>query len=129
MTISDKITSALDAHDQWLTRLRAAMAMGGSELRVEDIRDDRQCEFGQWVQVSDIGSEFETSQHFRICVELHGRMHMAAADVVGLVLAGKAYPAPELMEAAQLFRKVSQHFAKAMRAWQEAEVPEPVSVA
>jgi hypothetical protein len=128
VTTSEQITAALEAHDQWLGCLRAAMATGGTNLRVEQIRDDRLCEFGRWLRSPEVDTETRKSQLYCACVELHRRLHLAAGDVITLVTAGRAYPSPELVEAAQQFHRVSHQFAHAMLGWLKSEALEPVVI-
>ena len=133
VTTIEHISAALDEHEEWLGSLRAAMAMGGTDLHLADIYDDHQCVFGRWLRRREVDEETRRSQFFSACVELHRRLHLTAGDVVALVIAGRAYPSPDLIEAAQTFRQVSHLFTRALHAWHHSaahptEVFEPVTV-
>jgi len=51
------------------------------------------------------------------CAELHRRLHLATADVLGLALAGKSTEASQAIAPGSMFCKASTELTQAMLAW------------
>ena len=121
MSIDSQITSAVGAHSQWKSRLRAAIASGTCDMPDNVARDDHQCAFGKWLHGTEIDATIKKSKHWETCAELHRRFHIAAAGVLSLAIAKKKQEASKALEDDQEFSKLSFELTKAMMAWKAAQ--------
>lgn len=120
VTIKDQITAAIGAHGLWKGRLRAAIDKGKSDFPVDAVRDDRQCSFGKWLFGPELDAQDKKSTHYKICVDLHRRFHLAAAGVMALALAGKKLEAAQALDGNHDFKKLSTELTRVLIAWKEA---------
>ena len=101
-TIFDK---AIFAHSQWKHRLRQAIETGESEWTVADVRSDKGCEFGKWLD--DLPPAKKTPQRYSDLRSLHAEFHKAASEVLTLALSGKKNAAQVAMASGSHFRVIS----------------------
>ncbi len=118
MSLKDEIAKALGAHGQWKARLSTAIDSGKVEAKVEDVRKDNLCPFGQWLYGTTITAADKGSPHYETVRKLHANFHETAAEVLSLVAAGKAAEAKSLMGIAGKYSKASAELSSAMTKWQ-----------
>ncbi|HEX5228396.1 MAG TPA: CZB domain-containing protein [Bryobacteraceae bacterium] len=119
-TVKDQIEAAIGAHGLWKGRLRAAIDNGRSDMPVATVRDDHQCSFGRWLFGQELDNQEKKSRHYKICVDLHRRFHLAAADVMALALAGKKQEAAQALEGNRDFKALSTELTRALMVWKDA---------
>ena len=120
MALKDEIAKALGAHGQWKARLAAAIDSGTVDAKVEDVRKDNVCPFGQWLYGSTITAAEKSGGHYEEVRKLHADFHLAAAEVLTLVGQGKKDDAKKMMGISGGFSKASSGLSLAMTKWQGA---------
>jgi Chemoreceptor zinc-binding domain len=114
----DQVNQAIAAHSAWKARLRAIIASGKSDLPVQQICRDDQCDFGKWLKNPALPRQLKSSHHFREVVQLHAVFHESAGHTATLALAGKANEAEATMQLGGEFSKASSELINAMMVWQ-----------
>lgn len=115
-TLQDQISAAVGAHGLWKSRLRAAIDSGKSDVPVDVVRDDHQCNFGKWLYGSELNANDKNSPDYRTCADLHKRFHAAAAAVMSLAVAGKKQEAHNALDDNHEFGKISRELTRALLA-------------
>ncbi|HVO20542.1 MAG TPA: CZB domain-containing protein [Anaeromyxobacter sp.] len=103
---ADQIDLAASAHARWLVRLRSAIVSGSSEFRPDDVRGDRQCDFGKWLH-SAFPPKLKGTASFEEIRAAHARFHQRAAEILTLALSGRRQEATEAMDAQGEFMQLS----------------------
>jgi hypothetical protein len=106
MDNGEKVDAAINAHTNWLVRLRVAIENGTSEFKPEIVKTDDNCEFGKWLY-GDFPESFMGKPIYQVIKELHADFHRQAAIILELALAGEKEKAIELMKLDGEFRKHS----------------------
>ena len=91
------------AHLAWRTHLEA-MLHRGMDLRIEDIPNHTQCEFGKWI-ASPEGQALKTHEAFPEMFELHDQVHILATRIAEHYHEGRQAEAMSLMEDFEKTRK------------------------
>ncbi len=117
MTDIAKINEAIAKHAKWKHYLRLAVDAGASEWNVASVARDDGCEFGQWLR--SLSSAERARDHCQKVTALHAEFHAAAAEVLGLALAGRRDEATEAMALKGRFTKISSELTMAMSAWKK----------
>ena len=86
-------------------RLRKAIETGESEWTVAEVRSDKGCEFGKWLD--DLPPAKKTSERYTGLRSMHAEFHKAASEVLALALSGKKSEASSAMASGSHFRVVS----------------------
>lgn len=115
--LEDQIAAAIGAHGLWKGRLKAAIASGTSDMPIDVVRDDHQCNFGKWLHGPELGAAEKNSPHYQTCMQLHRRFHLAAAEILSLAIAGKKNEASEALGKGHNFAAISVELTKAMVSW------------
>jgi hypothetical protein len=77
--------------------LRQAMETGVCNPPSAVIRSETMCEFGKWLDSSDLEIEITASPHYTNMRKIHADFHTAAADVMELVEIGETQQAQQMM--------------------------------
>ncbi len=77
--------------------LRQAMETGVCNPPSTLIRSATMCDFGKWLDCSDLSIEISDSPHYQNIRKIHADFHTAAADVMELVEIGKTDRAKQMM--------------------------------
>ena len=115
MNLSDQINAAVTAHGRWKARLQVAIDTGKFDVAVPVVRSDHNCEFGKWLYALD--AQTSRAPAYKTCKELHGKFHVAAADVLSLALAGKKQEALKALDRDSDFSKLSGALTIALMNW------------
>jgi hypothetical protein len=115
--LREQLTSAIEAHELWRTRLVAAVLTGRGPLTVATARREDTCEFGAWL---DHLRKTLEDPHMAKVRELHHRFHEEAARVLELTHGGRRGEALGSIGAAGSFVEVSTELVAALRAWADA---------
>lgn len=119
MAISEEIGKAITAHGQWKQKLRSAIDTGTSESTPERVRKDNNCSFGKWLH-DRIDENDKSSPHYLEAVKLHAKVHVEAASVLKLALAGRTAEALQGVALNSEFSKISGKLTKEMKTWQRS---------
>jgi len=115
-----EIEKAIGAHGMWKARLKAAIDTGKSEMPVETIRVDNQCEFGKWLYGATLSAQDKTSPHYSKVKELHAQFHKTAARVAALALSGKKAEAEKMIASGGEYAEASAKLTGAMMEWDKS---------
>jgi hypothetical protein len=77
--------------------LRQSMETGVCNPPSTVIRSETMCEFGKWLDSSDLSIEISSSPHYANMRKIHIDFHTAAADVMELVEKGEIEQAQQMM--------------------------------
>jgi hypothetical protein len=119
MKLDEQITAAIGAHRLWKGRLRGIVESGTSDMPTDVFRDDHHCSFGKWLYGPEIDAPSKRSAHYKACVELHQRFHIAAAKIVSLAIAGKKQEASTALYGGQDFDEISRELTRELLAWKQ----------
>lgn len=115
MITRQALDAALAAHVKWKTRLREAIATGQSEFRVDMVKRDTLCEFGQWLE--HLPPEDKATAEYRVVKTLHTAFHRTAAEVLELALMGRKDTALKKLAVGERYGNDSGAFVLALNAW------------
>jgi hypothetical protein len=101
-----KVDAAVQAHGQWLTRLRTAIEKGTSEFQPDAVKLDNRCDFGKWLY-GEFPATLKATPAFEEIRGLHAKFHQAAGHILSLALGGKKGDALKLMEPTGEFMTLS----------------------
>ncbi len=117
MVNKEAIEAALAAHAQWKKRLQDAIEAGQSTFRVEDVRKDNVCQFGQWLH--GLPEADRQSAAFMKVRELHGTFHKIAGEILHLALSGKKAEALRALEFGGPYGKATGELVLALQTWKK----------
>ena len=120
MLDTDHITRAMALHAKWNSRLREAIETGTSDRTAATIQLDDECELGQWLR--SLPPEDRATAYWTEVHDGHRAVHVAAAEVLELALAGRGRDAETAMEHGD-FAKASKQLTLAMKSWQDHLAP------
>lgn len=120
MSYSAEIDKAIAAHGMWKARLRNAIQTGSSNLEVDKIKTDNQCDFGRWIH--SLPASDKNSPTVQSIIEQHAAFHLLAAKVLATALEGKKVEAESLMSANGEFNLSSAALTKSMMEWKKASL-------
>lgn len=119
MLNKEEIDKAIGAHGMWKTRLKQAIETGKSEVSVETIRQDNQCNFGKWLYGSTLSAADKSSAQYKTVRELHAEFHKCAARVTDLAVTGSKGEADRMLAFGGEFTTVSSRLTAAMMEWKK----------
>ena len=119
MLNKEEIDKAIGAHGMWKTRLKQAIETGKSEVSVETIRQDNQCNFGKWLYGGSLSASDKSSIQYKAVRELHAEFHQCAARVADLAVAGKKGEADKMLAFGGDFTTASAKLTAAMMEWKK----------
>ncbi|MBI4660595.1 MAG: CZB domain-containing protein [Verrucomicrobia bacterium] len=90
------VGEAIAAHGQWKVRLRGAISGQGDRLDAATVRQENQCELGQWILGE--GQRYNTLPVFTELRQAHAEFHRAAADIIEAVNQGDRATAERLLD-------------------------------
>ena len=111
----EHLAAALDAHAQWIMRLKRAIDTGACDADPGTVRRDDQCAFGKWLH-NDATPKQRKSPHYETAKDLHAHFHEAAAEVLKLALAGDSAKAREQLSAGE-FAQFSGQLSRELQVW------------
>ena len=114
-SIDEQITSAIAAHAHWKARLRNAIKTGESEFEIANVQLDTKCEFGSWLYA--ISAQQRGDPHYSRVRDLHAKVHVEAARVLGLALGGHRAEAEMSMEMGGPFTLLSSELTSELVQW------------
>jgi hypothetical protein len=115
MVTKEAIDAALSAHAQWRKRLENAISAGQSEFKVNIVKRDNSCQFGQWLYGLPQGDK--KSEDFNKVKALHADFHKTAGEILELALAGKKEEALKKLEYSGQYGQVTGKLILALNAW------------
>jgi len=121
MTQNNELNEALQAHTMWKITLKSAIQMGSLKTPIEDLRNDKLCDFGAWLYGVTITEQLKKSAHYRKILKLHATFHEKTAMVGHLAVTGKKAEAENMMALNGDFTLAANELAKAMMAWSMVE--------
>jgi cephalosporin hydroxylase len=95
--IESLLHQALSIHVCCKEGLREAIETGIPHPPSGMIRSNVMCEFGQWLNSSDLSIEISSSQHHANIQKIHADFHIAAAEIMELVEIGETQQAKQMM--------------------------------
>lgn len=119
MGIQDEIAKAIESHAHWKSKLRMAIELGVSEFTPDQVREDKNCMFGEWLH-HYIEDAYRDTPEYREIVSLHANFHKEAGEILELALNGNAKEADRRMKIGGRFSAYSETLIRKMRAWQES---------
>lgn len=119
MINKEEIDKAIGAHGMWKVRLKQAIETGKSDVSVETIRQDNQCNFGKWLYGATLGATDKASGHYKSVRELHAEFHKCAARVAELALSGDKAKAEQMLSLSGEFSATSSKLTAAMMEWKK----------
>lgn len=119
MLNKEEIDKAIGAHGMWKTRLKQAIESGKSDISVETIRQDNQCNFGKWLYGGSLSAADKSSVHYKTVRDLHAEFHRCAARVADLALTGMKGDADKMLALDGDFTTVSARLTAAMMEWKK----------
>lgn len=117
MAQQQEIQKAIGAHGMWKVRLQATIDSGKTEMPIETIRVDNQCEFGKWLYGAGLTVQEKSSPHYAKVKELHSLFHKAAARVAALAVSGKEAEAQKMINTGGTYAETSAKLTGAMMEW------------
>jgi methyl-accepting chemotaxis protein len=81
------LDTAIKAHAEWKTRLRAAMS-GKQQLDAASIGKDNQCPLGKWLH-GEAKAKYAGLKSYGPCVSAHAAFHVEAGKVAALINGAK----------------------------------------
>ena len=99
--VAEIMTSALDAHRAWKTRLQQAIDTGTSTTPVEVAGKDDRCAFGKWLHGPDPFHDREP-ERWQQLHDLHEQFHRNAAQILQLATSGQTKQAAQRLGAAEV---------------------------
>ena len=99
--VSDIMTSALDAHRAWKTRLQQAIDTGTSTTPVEVAGKDDRCAFGKWLHGPDPFRDREPDR-WQELHDLHEHFHRNAAQILQPATSGQTRQAADRLQASEV---------------------------
>jgi hypothetical protein len=120
MLDTEHITRAVASLAKWKSHLREAIETGTSDWTAAAIQLDDECELGQWLR--SLPPEDRATAYWTEVRDRHRAVHVAAAEVLELALAGRGRDAETAMEHGD-FAKASKQLTLAMTSWQEHLAP------
>ena len=87
MITKETIDAALTAHSFWKKRLLESIEKGQSEFKVDVVKKDDACQFGQWLY--NLSTEEKNRLELINIKNLHAEFHITAASILDLALKGK----------------------------------------
>lgn len=119
MTI-EAIQKAIAAHTGWKARLNTAVSTGKFDLDSSSVRVDNRCDFGKWLNGSELQAADKASKHYVIVRKLHAEFHQEAAKVVEWATSGQKSKAEESLAIGGAYTKASHLLTEAMVRWRES---------
>ncbi len=114
-----ELEKAIAAHGMWKAHLKTAIDKKELHTSVEEIRDDRSCQFGKWLHGIGLTSGDRASEHYKTVQELHAQFHRETAQIADLAMKGKKAEADALMSASSSYTALSAKLTSAMIAWKK----------
>jgi len=115
-TVKEQITKAIAAHGLWKGRLRQAVQTRSSELNVESVSRDNNCEFGKWLQANPAFAA-QWPQHYRNACRLHTEFHREVGRVLQMALSGNRQEAEKQLAPGTPYSQLSSSLTNEMMAW------------
>ncbi|MFA6280701.1 MAG: CZB domain-containing protein [Bdellovibrionales bacterium] len=97
MTTQEEIQTAIQAHAMWKINILKIIESGSSSLTPEQVRDDHQCAFGQWLYGHEAPPEITDGARCQRCFDLHARFHILTSEIMEMALQGKRKEAIDAM--------------------------------
>jgi hypothetical protein len=110
-----QISTAVNAHSRWITRLRIAIEDGTSEFDPAVVEMDNRCDFGKWLY-DDFPMKTENAAAYDDIRACHAAFHRAAARILQLALSGSRDEALALMDSGGEFMGYSGDLILKLRA-------------
>jgi hypothetical protein len=115
MISKEAIDSALTAHSQWKKRLQEAINNGKSEFKVDVVKTDNACQFGQWLY--NLPDADKKNPEFENIKNLHAEFHKTAASILELGLSGKKEDALKRIEHGGDYGRITGKLVLALNDW------------
>lgn len=118
MAKKQEIEKAIGAHGMWKTRLKTMIDSGKTDIPVETIRTDNNCDFGKWLYGATLSNQDKTSPLYKKVKDLHAQFHQKAGQVAALAVSGKKSDATNLMNGD--YGVISTQLTQAMIEWNKS---------
>lgn len=104
---------AILSHTRWKRRIHASMSAGGALDPVEAARADA-CQLGRWI--AGAGAPVSRWPEYQALARDHGRFHLAAAEVVRAINAGRHEEAVRLLGFGSEYTEASEAVVRGITA-------------
>lgn len=120
MVTVEAIQKAIAAHTGWKARLNTAVSTGKFELDPSTVRVDNRCDFGKWLNGSELQPADKENKHYLTVKKLHAEFHHEAAKVVDWATSGQKSKAEESLAIGGAYTKASHLLTEAMVKWRQS---------
>jgi methyl-accepting chemotaxis protein len=117
---NNMLKSAIAAHADWTSRLRAAIASGKLEIPVGTIAMDDKCQFGKWLYGEQLSGAEKQTDHYLTARQLHAQFHEVASKVAGQAISGRREAAESAMNSGSEYARISSALTAALNNWSAA---------
>jgi hypothetical protein len=117
MASAEDIDKAIGAHETWKNRFNSAIELGETEIPIETIRTDNQCEFGKWLYGKTISSKDKSTTYYKSVRLLHSAFHRTAAHVAELAINGKKDDAEKMIASDGEYNLISSKLIQVLTEW------------
>ncbi|MBK6422941.1 MAG: CZB domain-containing protein [Gemmatimonadetes bacterium] len=111
-----ELQQAIAAHGMWKSRLKSALAQGGTDQDVKVVRLDNHCAFGKWLHGCD--AALKRTPFHDVVRKLHAEFHVRSAEVLTLATTGKRSEAEQLIGPKGAWTEASVALTAKMMEWQ-----------
>jgi hypothetical protein len=115
--LTPQIRAAIAAHGGWKLKLKTAINTGQINVSPDEVACHTCCEFGQWLEGSQIHPLVKERKPYQVIHRLHREFHQSAGEVMRLVAVGDKRGAVSVLtgEYAEKTEKLSRGLIKWMR--------------
>jgi len=120
MVKADLLEKAIEAHASWTARLRCAVGTGKFDVPASTVKMDNQCDFGKWLNGSDLTAAEKQTENYRAVKQLHAQFHQEAGRVIELATSGQKDAAEAAIGMGGSYSKSSTKLTEAVVRWRQA---------
>lgn len=113
---AQQVMDAIGAHGLWKGRFVVGIRTGKHDFAADEVRQAHACAFGRWLE-HEIDPALRTDPEYVRIVELHGRFHEVAAQVLESALRGGVDP-EKLVGTGSAYAKATHALTSGMMAWE-----------
>ncbi len=95
--LSPHIRKAIGAHGAWKMKLKTAINTGRINVSPDEVACHACCEFGRWLESSDIHPLVKERKPYQVIHRLHRDFHQTAGEVMRLAAIGDESGAVSLL--------------------------------
>ncbi len=118
----EQIERAIAAHKLWKEHLDEAISSGVSDISVDHAENDKDCEFGRWLNSNLLPSEFKGSDMYRTIHDCHSTFHMYAARLLAISITDDISMISDKSFLTKMNNIVSSRLINLLEQWLDAEI-------